>query len=170
MEIIVFLLFLEMRADAGASAEEINFAEDIEPELHLHKDSNDEDDNLYERKMAEKFSSFAQTSVEPESSFQEEMLNYERQFMSQRIDSKMSVLKFWEEKEAQFPRLHKIALIVLAGAGTQVSVERLFSGLKFLLNDHRSMLSSQNIEDILLIRGNFEYLDDKFFRKIAHTE
>ena len=38
----------------------------------------------------------------------------------------------------------------------QVSVERLFSALKFILNPHRTSMKSDIITDILLIRLNIQ--------------
>lgn len=73
----------------------------------------------------------------------------------QRLDSKKQILEFWEENKNVYPHLFKIAMVVLGAPATQVSVERAFSSLKFILRDNRSSLNEIILEDILIIRGNF---------------
>lgn len=73
----------------------------------------------------------------------------------QRLERKKPILEFWEENKNTYPHLHKIAMVVLGAPATQVSVERAFSGLKFILRDNRNSLNENTLEDILIIRGNF---------------
>lgn len=56
--------------------------------------------------------------------------------------------------EAKHPELFELANVIFAVPGTQVSVERLFSGLKFILSPYRTNITSQNLEDQLLVRTN----------------
>ncbi|XP_060856315.1 uncharacterized protein LOC132934050 [Metopolophium dirhodum] len=56
--------------------------------------------------------------------------------------------------ESTHPELHELAKVVFSVPGTQVSVERLFSGLKFILSPYRTNISSSNLEDQLLVRTN----------------
>ncbi|CAI6365108.1 unnamed protein product [Macrosiphum euphorbiae] len=42
----------------------------------------------------------------------------------------------------------------MAVSCTQVTVERTFSGLKYICNDLRSSISSHLLDDIMVIRGN----------------
>ena len=39
---------------------------------------------------------------------------------------------------------------------SQVSVERLFSGLKFLVNDHRAAMKEDLVESLMFLRANWE--------------
>ena len=78
----------------------------------------------------------------------EEFNNYPR------INSKENILKFWETRKHSDPLLFKLACNVLAIPCTQVSVERLFSSLKFVLADLRYNLKDSIVEDILVIRNN----------------
>ena len=48
-----------------------------------------------------------------------------------------SVLKYWERSRHKFPLLYKLSSIVLAAPMTQVSVERLFSSLKFVVSNYK---------------------------------
>jgi len=46
------------------------------------------------------------------------------------------------------------AKVVFNAPATQVSVEKLFSGLKFILSPYRSNISSKNLENQLLVGTN----------------
>lgn len=65
---------------------------------------------------------------------------------------------FWENNKIIFPECHTVAIIVFAVACTQVSVEGLFSQLRYVLNFLRNSFSSDIIDNILLLKYNFEHL------------
>ena len=71
-----------------------------------------------------------------------------------RVNSRLSVLQYWRSKRFVYPELFRLSKIVLAAPMRQVSVERTFSGLKFVLSDLRCALHSDVLEDIMLIRCN----------------
>jgi hAT family C-terminal dimerisation region len=71
-----------------------------------------------------------------------------------RIDKKLNVLEFWNRQRFVLPVIFAVAQIVLGLPTTQVSVERAFSCVKFLLSLQRCQLSSELLEDIVLIRCN----------------
>ncbi|KYN19991.1 hypothetical protein ALC57_07762 [Trachymyrmex cornetzi] len=75
-------------------------------------------------------------------------------FQLPRLKSKENILQFWKKNRRSMPDLYKLASIVLAVPSTQVSVERLFSSLKYILSPLRSDLNENIINDILLIRAN----------------
>jgi len=52
------------------------------------------------------------------------------------------------------PHLTEIAKVVLATPATQVSVERSFSALNFILNERRTSLSAENINTLLVVKLN----------------
>ncbi|XP_032791086.2 uncharacterized protein LOC116928109 [Daphnia magna] len=64
------------------------------------------------------------------------------------------VLKYWEDNRLLQHQLYVLAKVVLAVPCTQMSVERLFSGLKFILSVYRSNLTESILEDILVVRAN----------------
>lgn len=68
-----------------------------------------------------------------------------------------NILKYWFEKRFTDPQLYYLSNIVLATPPTQVSVERLFSSLKFILNNLRMSLKDSIIDDILVVRNNNIY-------------
>lgn len=83
---------------------------------------------------------------------------------SQRLDSKTDVLKLWESRRYDDPELYLLAITALAVPCTQVSVERCFSGLKLLLEDHRLRLSASKLDDLMIIRFNMNLLPEAIMR------
>ena len=55
------------------------------------------------------------------------------------------------------PILYELSQIILAIPSTQVSVERLFSGLKFILSPLRYNIAGDKLNDIMIIRTNYLY-------------
>lgn len=66
-----------------------------------------------------------------------------------RLDKEENILKYWENHDIR--ELKELANITHSIPPTQVSVERLFSALKFILNDYRWRLNYDIIDDILVI-------------------
>jgi len=71
-----------------------------------------------------------------------------------RLIHKLNVLKFWKQMETTYQELAELAKTICSVPSTQVSVERLFSELKFILSPYRTSVSSKNLEDQLLVRTN----------------
>lgn len=65
-----------------------------------------------------------------------------------------NVLEYWHAKRFSNPVLCKLATVVHAVPATQVSVERCFSVLKFILNDYRTSIRSDTLENLMLLRLN----------------
>lgn len=79
-------------------------------------------------------------------------------FLDQRrLPANTDVLSFWDERKNIDPQLNLLANVVLATPPTQVSVGRLFSFLKFVVNNLRMSLKDTLIDDILLICHNHLY-------------
>ena len=74
-----------------------------------------------------------------------------------RLSSNSSVLQYWEQQKYSKPKLYKLSQVVLALPVTQVSVERAFSGLHFVLSPTRTSLDSDLLEDILFVRINSQF-------------
>jgi len=55
-----------------------------------------------------------------------------------RLSHKLDILKFWKQMETSYPQLAELAKTIYSVPSTQVSVERLFSGLKFILSPYRT--------------------------------
>ena len=71
-----------------------------------------------------------------------------------RIPTDSDVFSYWKEKKESWKELYELACIFNGIPCTQVSVERLFSGLKFILNPYRLRLKNDMVSDILLLRNN----------------
>lgn len=67
---------------------------------------------------------------------------------------KTNVLKYWSEKRFTHPLLYKLSSIVLGVPASQVSVERCFSVLKYILSDYRTRLGHDILQDIMIIHLN----------------
>lgn len=141
--------------------------------LDSEQDENNDDiddDDVYEKELRKSFmTAHRDIQVKPVSQFKEELLKYEQTYLKKRLNSKSSVLQFWKKMLCEYPLLYKVAMVVLAAPAPQVSVERLFSQIKFILNDLRSVLSSKHVENIALVRNNFEHLDQTFFSKVINA-
>ncbi|KAH9384809.1 hypothetical protein HPB48_026825 [Haemaphysalis longicornis] len=57
-----------------------------------------------------------------------------------RLPRSTNMLKFWEERKERRAELYMLAQVALGVPATQVSVERAFSALKFVLSEQRSRL------------------------------
>lgn len=73
-----------------------------------------------------------------------------------RLSPDVQILDFWKNGKS-FPVLRNIAFDILSVPMTEVSVERLFSHLNFIMNPHRSTLSCDVVEDILFLRMNNQF-------------
>lgn len=71
-----------------------------------------------------------------------------------RINLNENIITHWHNKAALSSDIAIVANIVLGAPATQVSVERLFSSLKFVLHPLRSNISSIFLKDLMLIREN----------------
>ena len=72
-----------------------------------------------------------------------------------RMNSKNSLLAYWKDNKYVMPELYKLAMICLSVPMSQVSIERLFSSMKYILSDLRGNLSPDLLDDILLTRAYY---------------
>lgn len=73
-----------------------------------------------------------------------------------RLAPDVEMMEYWKNQE-DFPVLRGIALDVISAPVTEVTAERLFSHLKFVLNEQRSAMKGERIEDILVMRMNRKF-------------
>ena len=83
--------------------------------------------------------------------FKTELLKFENS--ARLMDRKTDVFKWWTERQGT-TLLKEVAYILLSFPVTQVSVERLFSGLRFIMNDLRGCLADSTVKNIMLLRMN----------------
>lgn len=66
------------------------------------------------------------------------------------------IMEFWKAQD-QLPILKGIALDIISIPVTEVTVERMFSHLNFVLNRYRSTLKADLLEDIMFLRLNKKF-------------
>lgn len=71
-----------------------------------------------------------------------------------RASSDSSVLKYWNDRKNSHAELSELAEIILSVPATQVTVERLFSSLRFIVSHLRASMKPDTVDDILVIRCN----------------
>lgn len=72
-------------------------------------------------------------------------------------DGKPDAFKYWKDSVLKFPTLAPAALDIICAPMTEVSVERLFSHLGYILNPLRNSLVGEILDDILLLRLNRKF-------------
>ena len=69
------------------------------------------------------------------------------------LNDDYSVLKFWFNRKRQHTALYAVAASVLATPVSSSASERYLSGVKLLVTENRSRLTSNILEDIIVIRS-----------------
>lgn len=73
---------------------------------------------------------------------------------NKRMNSKESVRDYWQNNMDNRPELFKLASVIFAVQSTEVSTERNFSVLNFILNRYRNSLSDESLERIMFMKVN----------------
>lgn len=76
-----------------------------------------------------------------------------------RLSLQENIISHWNCRSVISSDISMLANTILAAPATQVSVERLFSSLKFILNPLRSNLSNVFLKDLMFVRENKDLLD-----------
>ena len=63
------------------------------------------------------------------------------------------ILTYWQSKSAQWPRLSKVVKTILAIPATETSSERVFSIAGRTIEDRRTQLNSDTVDDLLFLHG-----------------
>ncbi|KAF0721881.1 zinc finger BED domain-containing protein RICESLEEPER 1-like isoform X1 [Aphis craccivora] len=75
----------------------------------------------------------------------------------QRIPYDSNIRDYWRLKEKEMPEFYEISQVLMSIPATQVSVERSFSSLKFILSDLRGNLSPTLLESIMILKCNTQF-------------
>lgn len=70
------------------------------------------------------------------------------------LEPSQDILQYWETKKYVMPQLYQLATVVHAAPATQVSVERLFSGMSYILSNLRTNMKSQTLDNVMVVRCN----------------
>lgn len=76
-----------------------------------------------------------------------------------RVPFETKIHEFWHESRKKYPILYDLACIVMAVPPTEVSVERNFSKLNFILNRFRCRLSDKELKKFLFLSLNSDLFD-----------
>lgn len=77
-----------------------------------------------------------------------------------RLDKNTNIHTFWLNSRLEQPLLYYMATIMMSIPPTEVSCERNFSKLKFIMNRLRCSLSDEEIGKMLFLSLNAEFFDD----------
>lgn len=103
-------------------------------------DASEEKNDSFEKKMQELAGSSSSSMKSSINVLQKELNAYEK---LDRLKTSESIMKFWINRSGTFPLLSSAAIQIISAPVTEVSVERLFSNLNFILNN--ADLCSQQI-------------------------
>lgn len=88
---------------------------------------------------------------------QEQILYKIRSFSSRpSVHYKTNIMDYWNNLKFEEPQLYELAIVLLSVPVSQVSVERAFSSLSYIFNNYRSRLSPNVLNQVLLLRLNYE--------------
>jgi hypothetical protein len=87
-----------------------------------------------------------------------------------RVPVNEDILNYWAVKRLSDDDIGFLAEIVLAVPATQVSVERAFSGLHWVLSPQRTKLSDKHLDDILTIKLNNDLIDSLDLENIKEIQ
>ena len=68
-------------------------------------------------------------------------------------ETSSSILNYWESKSRIWPKLSAISKVILAVPATETSSERVFSIAGRTLEERRTQLSEENVDDLLFVHG-----------------
>lgn len=76
----------------------------------------------------------------------------------QLVGLKGDPLEWWRIRQLVFPNLSKVARKHLGIVATSVPSERIFSKAGVLVSERRNRLNPENVEKIIFLNANFEYI------------
>lgn len=72
------------------------------------------------------------------------------------VHYKTNIIQYWHNMKAEEPDLFKIATALFSVSPAQTAVEQSFSQLKFIFNDYRTRLNMELLNQLLIIRMNYD--------------
>lgn len=96
-------------------------------------------------------------NVHTQNKFESEVILQLKKFNGVEIPVKSSILQYWDQQKEEFPLLYLLASIIFSVPPTQTSVERAFSALAIVLSPLRTRIADKTLQNILLIRLNYDF-------------
>ncbi|CAF2132255.1 unnamed protein product [Rotaria magnacalcarata] len=116
-----------------------------------------EDDSEYDFDLSDKQDdSFTSVDYDYKSPKPDELTKYLDMYIDKTTISQ-NPLDFWRLNQSPFPILTKLARKLHCIPATSAAVERQFSGAGFVLNERRTCIDPDNVDNILLIRSVEKY-------------
>lgn len=113
---------------------------------------------LQSRLLAKESQTSLKSRTEIMTKLDEDFKQYEEEILMAEIsDARPDSLRYWKSKVSKFPILAAAALDIVCSPMTEVSVERLFSHLSFILSPLRNRLKGEILDDILFLRLNNKF-------------
>lgn len=72
-------------------------------------------------------------------------------------NEKTNVFDWWIQRKTMFPNLFKLALKMHSIPASSMQSERTFSRGGMTINDRRTNLDPQTVEDLLMLNKNFDF-------------
>lgn len=72
-------------------------------------------------------------------------------------DEKIDLFNWWIERKSMFPNLFKLALKIHSIPASSMQSERTFSKSGFIVNNRRSRLNPNTVENLVLLNKNFDF-------------
>lgn len=129
---------------------------DLDEEVQIVDHTEDEFEKMLEIEDKKRRLSSIQIQTDA-MNIDEDLYEYSKIVDGPRLPSTTSILKYWKDFKDS-PALKEVAQTIMAVPATQVSVERLFSNLAFIYNPLRSNLNETVLENIVLLRSNFNFI------------
>ena len=77
-----------------------------------------------------------------------------RLYMDEPVDAKVDSVQYWQFAQSRYPMLTKIAFALISIPATSVPCERMFSRAGFLVDDLRSSLKPENVNQMIFLNCN----------------
>ena len=77
-----------------------------------------------------------------------------RLYMDEPVDAKVDAVQYWQFVQPRYPMLTKIAFALLFIPATSVPCERMFSRAGFLLDDLRTRLKPEDVNQMIFLNCN----------------
>lgn len=111
-------------------------------------------DPAYDLLQVEQFAVREQSGVEGQTQLREKFIAMKERKQVPLHEPAGIVLQIWRGLATEDKVMGRIASVVFGAAPTQVSVERSFSTLRWVLSDLRNRLGEDRLEEILLLKLN----------------
>lgn len=125
-----------------------------EPELV--DDKMDADLLAYVRSKDERFSKPSSPAIEKVKYIRLQLIKFFENETIVNVHGYKGILGYWSSPvRYEYDGLYELSQVMLSVPATQVSVERAFSALRFVLTDYRTSMNDASLENILLVRLNW---------------